>query len=171
MPVVDDAPVYATAEPIGPQRDPSAPEPPRVVPAPLTPETEPGRDEARAAFVADATAGADGGADGPRVVREPTPDAPASAVYPARQVADLLTQLLDVSAQGLGPRFVGGSRELWTLAPTEREQVAVAATPVIDAYGLTQLSPEWALVAVLVAVYGPRAASAMAARDGDGSTS
>jgi hypothetical protein len=161
--------VDATAEPIGPRRDPSAPEPPRAVPEPLSPETEPGRDEARAAFVADAT-GASGDADGPRVVSGPTPDAPATAVYPARQVADLLTQLLDVSAQGLGPRFVGGSRDLWALAPTEREQVAVAATPVIDAYGLTQLSPEWALVAVLVAVYGPRAAAAMAGHDGGSAT-
>jgi hypothetical protein len=169
VPVVDDAPVDATAEPIGPRRDPSATEPPRAVPAPLSPETEPGRDEARAAFVADAT-GADGSADGPRVVSGPTPDAPATAVYPARQVADLLTQLLDVTAQGLGPRFVGGTRATWALRDVEREQVAVAATPVIDAYGLTQLSPEWALVAVLVAVYGPRAASAMAARDGDGAS-
>jgi hypothetical protein len=160
VPVVDDAPVDATAEPIGPRRDTSATEP-------LSPETEPGRDEARAAFVADAT-GASGDADGPRVVSGPTPDAPATAVYPARQVADLLTQLLDVTAQGLGPRFVGGSRATWALRDVEREQVAVAATPVIDAYGLTQLSPEWTLVAVLVAVYGPRAASAMAARDGDG---
>jgi hypothetical protein len=168
MPVVDDV-VEAVAEPVGPQRVPSAPEPPRAVPEPLEPDTEPGRDEARAAFVADAEADADSG-DGPRVVREPTPDAPATAVYPARQVADLLTQLMDVTAQGLGPRFLGGTRELWALSGGEREQVAVAATPVVEAYGLTRLSPEWTLVAVLVAVYGPRAAAALAERD-SGSTS
>jgi hypothetical protein len=164
MPVIDDAPVDATVEPVGPQRDPTAPEPPRTVPEPLEPEIEPGRDEARAAFVADAEADGASSADGPRVVREPTPDAPAAAVYPARQVADLLTRLLDLSAQGLGPRFVGGTRELWALAPSELEQVAVAATPVVEAYGLTQLSPEWALVAVLLAVYAPRATIAFAER-------
>jgi len=135
---------------------------PAAEPEPLEPDVEPGRAEARAAFVADA--GPDTSGDSPRVVvtRE-SPDAAPVADYPAREVARLCTRLLDMVGQGVGPRL-GGTRAEWALTEAESDAISTAAEPVIDAYGLTRLSPEWALVATVAAVYLPRVASVMEAR-------
>lgn len=153
MPVLADSPSPETAD----SPSPETAQPPPAVVEPWTPDADAGRTEARAAFVADA------GGDAPSAVTVPAPEtgAPEAVAMTAAGVATMAAQLLDALGQVAGPRFVGGTAAGWALAEPERAAVASAATPLVEKYGATQLSPEALLLATLATIYLPRALAAL----------
>jgi hypothetical protein len=116
----------------------------------------PGREEARAQFIADA-----GGAT------ESPPEAPPEPAtvqtVSAEQVTELVVDLLDQCGRIFGPLRVGGTAELWAQTPTDRAMLVNAGSPVARKYlADVEVSIEVAALVAVALVYVPRTLAAAA---------
>jgi len=166
-----------TSSPPGASNAPALPPgdaPPAPAPAPDAREipieplrpAEPGRDEARAAFVRDAGGvtpdappsddGAPEAASTPRAGHGEMHDAQPAVTVDG--VTEQAVAMLDGLGTMLGPRFVGGGSDVWALDEKERGSLRVAGRPLVaKAMESTNITPEALFLGTLAFVYVPRA--------------
>lgn len=129
-----------------------------------------GRDEARAAFVADAggpppesptssTTSSPPGSGGAHGAAHAAPESPAAQLT-VEQVAAFGVALLDTLAQRFGPQL-GGEPHNWAQTDDERKLLTTAGTPLAAKWFADQQpTPEAMFIIALASVYAPRAMAA-----------